>query len=79
MNSTMKKNLETVVDSLVVEDTELATKAFKAYLKEKTQVILLGEKEEDESEEKDDDKDESEDKDESDDNDDDKDESEDDE
>lgn len=36
----MKKNLGIVVDALVQEDTELAKKAFKDYLKEKTQYIL---------------------------------------
>ncbi len=63
MDAKLKKDLETVVDSIISEDTEKATAAFHNYLKTKTQQILSEEKDEDES----DDEDESEEKDESDD------------
>lgn len=65
MNKQMKQHLETVVNSIVNEDTDAAKAAFHDYLRMKTQAILMGEAEEcDEEEDKKDDK---EDKDESDD------------
>lgn len=63
MNKQMKQHLETVVNSIVNEDTDAASSAFHEYLRMKTQSILLGEAddeecddEEDKSEDKDEDK-----------------------
>jgi hypothetical protein len=52
MNKEMRKNLETVVDSIISEDTEKATAAFHSYLRAKTQEVLAeaAEYEEDSSE-----------------------------
>lgn len=62
MNKQMKQHLETVVNSIVNEDTEAATAAFHEYLRMKTQTILLGEGDDEEcdEDEKDEDKDEDE-------------------
>jgi hypothetical protein len=61
MNAKMKKQLETVITSIVEENNEEAKKAFHEYLRAKTQSILLGEKadadEEDDDDKEDDDKD----------------------
>lgn len=43
MNAQMKKQLETVITSIVEENTEEAKKALHDYLRAKTQSILLGE------------------------------------
>lgn len=43
MKDPIKKDLEMVVNSLVNEDTEGATKAFHNYLRAKTQSILMNE------------------------------------
>lgn len=51
MNKQMKQHLETVVNSIVNEDTEAATAAFHEYLRMKTQSILLGEGEDEECDE----------------------------
>ena len=68
MNKQMKQHLETVVNSIVNEDTEAATAAFHEYLRMKTQTILLGESDDeecdDEDKEKDEEKDEDKDEDE---------------
>lgn len=40
MNKKLKQHLETVVDSIIKEDTEQATFAFHEYLRAKTQDIL---------------------------------------
>ncbi len=40
MNAQMKKDLESVVNSVINEDTDKAISSFKAYLKEKTKEIL---------------------------------------
>jgi hypothetical protein len=59
----MKKQLETVITSIVEENAEEAKKAFHEYLRAKTQSILIGESEEEcDDEDKDGDKDEDEDK-----------------
>lgn len=65
MNKQMKQHLETVVNSIVNEDTEAATAAFHEYLRMKTQSILLGEGDDEECDEECD-EDEMEDKDEKD-------------
>ncbi len=51
MNKQMKQHLETVVNSIVNEDTDAATSAFHEYLRMKTQSILLGENDEEECDE----------------------------
>lgn len=51
MNKQMKQHLETVVNSIVNEDTDAATSAFHEYLRMKTQSILLGEGDEEECDE----------------------------
>lgn len=51
MNKQMKQHLETVVNSIVNEDTEAATAAFHEYLRMKTQSILLGEGDDEECDE----------------------------
>lgn len=61
MNAQMKKQLETVITSIVEENTEEAKKAFHDYLRAKTQAILIGES--DDGDADDEDKDEDEDKD----------------
>ena len=43
MNQEMKKQLETVINATVSEDTQAAKDAFHAYITAKTQQILLGE------------------------------------
>lgn len=43
MNKKMKQLLETVIDSIVEGDSEAAKTSFHEYLRAKTQVILLGE------------------------------------
>jgi Ran GTPase-activating protein (RanGAP) involved in mRNA processing and transport len=43
MNAQMKKQLETVITSIVEENTEEAKKALHDYLRAKTQSILIGE------------------------------------
>lgn len=69
MNKQMKQHLETVVNSIVNEDTDAAKAAFHDYLRMKTQSILMGEAEEcdDEDDDKTDDKEESDDTEEKDD------------
>lgn len=54
MNKAMKKDLETVVNAIVNEDTATGTEAFHNYIRAKSQTILLGEKaDEDEDEDED--------------------------
>lgn len=58
MNAQMKKQLETVITSIVEENTEEAKKAFHDYLRAKTQSILLGESDDADADDEDEDKDE---------------------
>ncbi|PPD55707.1 MAG: hypothetical protein CTY12_00175 [Methylotenera sp.] len=61
MNQEMKKQLETVINATVSEDTQAAKDAFHAYITAKTQQILLGEAEDCDKDMDDEDEDESED------------------
>lgn len=60
MNAQMKKQLETVITSIVEENTEEAKKAFHDYLRAKTQEILIGESDDGDADDEDEDKDEDE-------------------
>ena len=62
MNAQMKKQLETVITSIVEENTEEAKKAFHDYLRAKTQAILLGESDDGDEDDEDEDDDKGEDK-----------------
>ena len=58
MNEQMKKQLETVINATVNEDTQAAKDAFHAYITAKTQQILLGEAAECDKDDMDDEEDE---------------------
>ena len=57
MNQEMKKQLETVINATVNEDTQAAKDAFHAYITAKTQQILLGESDDSDKDDVDDDSD----------------------
>lgn len=54
MNKQMKQYLETVVNSIVNEDTDAAEAAFHDYLRAKTQSILMNEAEDEDCEDEED-------------------------
>lgn len=60
MNEQMKKQLETVINATVNEDTQAAKDAFHAYITAKTQQLLLGEAAECDKDDMDEDEDEDE-------------------